>query len=161
MTRLRLTITQLMAVVLYFGFGLAALRNANDFWASATFTVAIAAISLALVGALARKGRARMIWAGIAVFGWVYLLIVLLPPRHNGGLGFGPIPWPHLLIEWGAACLQPFIYPLPPGAYPLPPGTSGLLQYEQVGHSLGIILFGLAGAVLGRLVAVSDDRPNP
>ena len=70
MNRLRLTIANLMIVVLYAGLGFAALRNADEFWASATFTVAILAVSAAVVGVVARKGRARLTWLGFAVFGW-------------------------------------------------------------------------------------------
>ena len=44
MTRPRLTIAQLMTVILLVGFGFAALRNADDFWASATYTLAIISI---------------------------------------------------------------------------------------------------------------------
>jgi hypothetical protein len=136
-----------MGIVLYLGFGFAALRNADEFWASATFTLAIMSIALAPVGAFARSGRARMPWVGFAVFGWTYLLIVHLPAWGVGGLGFGPIAKPPLLIEWGTGRLQPYIMPLPPGtAFHL------LVAYEQVSQSLGIILFGLVGAALGRLL---------
>jgi hypothetical protein len=154
MTRLRLTIAQLMTVILLVGFGFAALRNANPFWASATYTIAIISILVALLCAFVRKGKARMSWAGLAVFGWAYFLIDLLPNRSVGSLGAGPIPWPSLLIEWGTAYLQPYIHPWAPG-------TSEWVQYDQVSHSLGIILFGLVGAVLGGLVVPRDDRPNP
>jgi hypothetical protein len=154
MTRPRLTIAQLMIVILLVGFGFAALRNANQFWASATYTLAIISILVALLCAFARKGKARMTWAGLAVFGWAYLLIDLLPDRSVGSLGAGPIPWPSLIIEWGTAQLQPFIHPLAPGTY-------DWAYYDQVSHSLGIILFGLIGAVIGRLVATRDDRRNP
>jgi phosphotransferase system glucose/maltose/N-acetylglucosamine-specific IIC component len=34
------------------------------------------------------------------------------------------------------------------------------MPYEQVSQALGIILFGLAGAVLGRLLAAKDERRN-
>jgi hypothetical protein len=116
-----------------------------------------ATISATLVGAFVRKGRARTAWIGFAVFGWAYLLIDLLPPRASGGLGFGPLPWPPRLIEWGFARLQPYLRPVPPtqssGGY--------LTPYEQVGHSLGIISFGLIGAVLARLLASKEERPNP
>jgi hypothetical protein len=139
-----------MALILFLGFGFAALRNADEFWASATYTLAIISILVALLGAFARKGKARMTWAGTAVFGWVYFLIHLLPDRRIGGLGTGPIPWPSLLSEWGAAQLVPHVSP----------GTNWL-EYDQVSHSLGIIVFGLVGAVLGRLLAVKDDRANP
>ena len=81
MTRFRLTIAQLMAIVLYLSLGFAALRNADRLWASATFTLSIVAISTALLGALIRRGRARPAWIGFAVFGWTYLLLSTLPPR--------------------------------------------------------------------------------
>ena len=159
MTRLRISLAQSMAIVLYLGFGFAALRNASEFWASATYTLAIVLIAAALVGAFARSGRARTPWVGFAVFGWTYLLIVHLPEWGFGGLGFGPIRKPHLLIELGTARLQPFIKPSDPG------GLGGyrinLMHYEQVSQSLGIILFGLVGAVLGRLLAWKGERPNP
>jgi hypothetical protein len=105
MTRLRFTLAQLMAIVLYLGFGFAALRNADEFWESAAATLAIILIAAALVGASARGGRARTPWIGFAVFGWAYLITAHLPPLRK----------PHLLIEWGIARLQPYIKPLPPG----------------------------------------------
>jgi hypothetical protein len=114
MTRLRFTLAQLMALVLCLGLCFAALRNADEFLASVTFTLTTMAISMALVGAFVRKGQARTAWIGFAVFGWAYLLIDLLPPRASGGLGFGPLPWPPRLIEWGFARLQPYLRPVPP-----------------------------------------------
>jgi hypothetical protein len=157
MSRPRLSLAGLLALVLYIGFGVAALRNADRFWASATFTLAIITLSIALTCAFTRKGRTRTTWTGFAVFGWAYLLIVLLPPRHTGGFGFGPIPWPHLLIEWGIASLQPYIKPFPPGVTGGGAAGNFLLPYDQVNHSLGIILFGLVGAILSRLVAEKDE----
>ncbi len=156
MTRPRLTIAQLMTFILLVGFGFAALRNANEFWACATYTIAIISILAALLVAFANKGKARMTWAGFAVFGWAHLLIDLLPKRTVGKDLFGgpSIRWPSLMIEWGTTYIQPYIHPLNPG-------THDWVQYEQVSHSLGIILFGLVGAVIGRLVAPRDDRPNP
>jgi hypothetical protein len=154
MTRPRLTIAQLMTLILLLSFGFAALRNATPIWASATHTLAIISILAALLCAFARKGKARMTWAGFAVFGWAYLLIDLLPERSVGIFGGGPIPWPSLMIEWGAAQLQPYFHPIAPGA-------PDLLAYDQTSHSLGIILFGLLGAVIGRFVAPRDDRPIP
>ncbi len=41
MARPRFNVGQLMGIVLYLGLGFAALRSASDFWASATFGVAI------------------------------------------------------------------------------------------------------------------------
>ena len=152
----RLTIAQSMAIVLYVGFGFAALRNADDFWASVTFTLAIITISLAFVGAFARKGRARTTWSGFAVFGLAYLIIGLWPPLNFVvSVHFShATATPALLIDWGLDRLQPYLHPLPLGAV-------GFIPYYEVSHSLGSIVFGLIGAVLGRLVAVKDDRTNP
>lgn len=152
MTRLRFSIAQSMAVVLFVGLGFAALRNADENWASATYTLAIVMIAAAPIGAFARRGTARIGWAGFAIFGWTYLLINQLPPWPIGGLGFGPIHKPVLLIEWGFARLQPYILPIP--------GGRGLEPYEQASLSLGIVLLGLVGAVVGRLLAPRDERPT-
>jgi hypothetical protein len=159
MIRFRFSLARLMAIVLGLGLALAALRDADRLWASAAFTVSITAISTALVGALVRRGRGRPAWIGFAVFGWTYLLVGALPPRHSGGLGFGPLPWPPGLIEWGLARLQPHLRPVPPAQMFL--SGNLLTPYEQVGHSLGIVLSGLAGAVVGRLLTMRDERANP
>jgi hypothetical protein len=159
MKRPRFTLAQLMTVVLYLGVGFAALGNANQFWASAVYTLAVILIALALVGALAGNDMTRPRWVGFAIFGWTYLLIVHLPEWRYGALGFGPIPKPHLLIEWGTGFLQPYIKPLPKG---MGGGAAAgfLMPYEQVSQSLGIILFGQVGAIAGRLVADKKDQPN-
>ena len=160
MTRLRFTLAQTMTIVLYLGFGFAALRNADEFWASAAYTLAIILVAAALIGAFARSGRARTPWIGFAVFGWTYLLIVHLPEWGIGDLRFGTVPNPPLLVEWGTVHLQPYIRPLPPGMGG-PAAGNFLRPYEQVSQSLGIILFGLMGVAMGRLLAVKDERPNP
>ena len=156
MNRLRFSLAQLMAIVLYLGFGFAALRNADEFWACAANTLAIISIAAALVCASARSGRARTPWVGFAVFGWTYLLTVHLDWRIFGPLRFAAIPKPPLLIEWGSLRLQPYIKPLPPGMGFVAAGTF-LRPYEQVSQSLGIILFGLVGAGLGRLLAAKEE----
>jgi hypothetical protein len=65
--------------------------------------------------------------------------------------GFGPIDKPVLLIEWGITRLHPYV-----------DSTAGVNMhpYERISYSLGIILFGLVGVVLGRFVALNDDRPS-
>ena len=77
MTRLRFSIAQLMVIVLFVGFGFAALHNANAFWAAATFSMAIISVSVAFMGACARKEGARMPWAGFATTGGIRLAIWL------------------------------------------------------------------------------------
>jgi hypothetical protein len=144
MTRLRFTLAQLMAIVLFIGFGFAALRNPNDFWMSATYTLAFLMISVAPLGAIARKGRDRMAWAGFAVFGWARLLVGALPYLTDAYSV--QIPSPRLLTTLGFAYLMPWGYSS---------------DHARVSASLEIILFGLVGAIVGRLMAGRGEQPNP
>jgi hypothetical protein len=152
MSRPHITIAQSMAVVLYVGFGFAALRNADDFWASTTLTVAIITVSAALVGAITRKGKARVTWTGFAVFGWACVIIWLSPTVSSTGLGRQQVT--PLLMTWGFNRLRHYIQPMPSNVLVL-------AYYEQVSRSLEIMILGLVGAVLGRLLVVKDDRPTP
>ena len=96
MTRLRFTLAQLMATVIFIGLGFAAIRSASLLWASAVFTLTVVVLSAAILGAMARRGRARMTWAGFALFGWIYL-----------GTTFGPwatvngVTAPPYVTRWG------------------------------------------------------------
>src|SRR3954453_22282438 len=99
MTRLRFTLAQLMAAVIFIGLGFAALRSASRLGASAVFTLTVAVLSAAILGAMARRGRARMPWAGFALFGWVYLGTTFGPwAAANGVLA------PPYVTRWGIDC---------------------------------------------------------
>src|SRR2546423_1907622 len=90
MTRLRFTLAQLMAAVVFIGLGFAALRSASVLWASAVFTLTVAVLSAAILGAMGRRGRARMTWAGFALFGWVYLGTTFGPWADGNGVKAPP-----------------------------------------------------------------------
>src|SRR4051812_29116963 len=83
MSRPRVSIAGLMGVVLFIGVGFAALKGASRLWASALFTLTLAVLLGASLGAVARRGPERMAWTGFAVFGWSYLI-----------LSFWLLPWP-------------------------------------------------------------------
>jgi hypothetical protein len=146
MTRLRFTIAGLMAIVLFAGLAFAALRGSNAFWASATFSVAVLTISVAIAVACVRKDDARMPCAGFAIAGSACLVIWLATPNTVGFVS-GP---PHLLVFWGLYKLQPYINPTVTGG-------EELIAYVQICHSLEAILFGLVGAALGRYFGGQDD----
>ena len=90
MTRLRFTLAQLMAAVIFIGLGFAALRSASLLWASAVFTLTVAVLSAAILGAMARRGRARMTWAGFALFGWIYFGTTFGPWADGNGVKAPP-----------------------------------------------------------------------
>jgi hypothetical protein len=150
MTRLRFTLAQLMAIVLYLGFCFAALRNADRFWANATYTIAIFSVATAVLGVIIRRGAARVTWIGYAVFGWTYVLLDMLPSWTSRGFGFERVVRPNLIIMWAIGRLYPYLNT-----------SSNLLQYDQTSYSLGMILCGLIGAVLARLLAMKDEGSNP
>jgi hypothetical protein len=144
MNRLRFTLAQLMAVVLYCGFGFAALRNANAYWASATFSLAIIKVSVALAGACTRKeGRAS--WAGFGIAGGVRLVIWLLTPQTVGYLNGPP---------------RPLLYGFQEYFNPLASSASAFIAYTQICNSIDVIFVGLVSAALSRILARRTDRPN-
>jgi hypothetical protein len=146
MTRLRFTLAQLLALVFFLSFGFGALRNATPLWASATFSLAVLTVSVALAGAWSRKAGARMTWAGFGIAGGISLVIWLSTSMTIGYMNGPP---------------QSLLYVL--GAYINPHASGGrpLIAYTQISHSLEAILFGCLGAILGRLFAPKDDRSNP
>jgi hypothetical protein len=148
MRRVRFTIAQSMAAVLVIAFGFAALRNANETWASATHTLSIVMVTAAGFGACVRKGRRRVTLAAFAVFGWAYLLVSRLPDLHLRGLA--QVPAPTMLFEWGILQMHPFFDPA---------GVADTVAYVQISHSVGIILFASVGAVLGYFLAAKDEMP--
>ena len=151
MNRLRLTIANLMIVVLSVGLGFAALRNADEFWASATYTLAILAVSAAVVVAVARKGQARLTWLGFAMFGGASLLIWLSTSETiDHSMNGPPVP----VMTWGLRSLMSYFNQAPFG-------STTWMNYLQICHSLEAILVGFVGAILGRFVAVQDERPDP
>jgi hypothetical protein len=151
MSGLRFTIAQLMALVLVAGVGFAALRAANEFWASTTFTIALLSISAASVSAFVSKGKARAAWAGYAIAGWA-CLVTWMVSSATAGFAFGP---PELLLYWALIRFQPAIQPMVAG------GGDPMLAYHQTSHSIEVIVLGIAGAGLGRFLAPKVDRPRP
>jgi hypothetical protein len=148
MTRPRITIAGLMAIVLYVAVGVAALRNADVFWASATLSLAILSISVALAGTLSGRGRARVTWAGFAAAS-LACLVIWFSAHETVGFVSGP---PRLLAFWAFHTLLPYLNPAASR------GGEPYIYYVQISNSLEAIVFGLIGALLSRLIAVKDDR---
>jgi hypothetical protein len=144
MRRLRFTIAQLMGIVILIGLGFAALRNANEIWASATFSVAIVSVSVAIAGAWSRNAGARMPWAGFGIAGGL-CLVIWLWTYSQVDHSYGPPYYP--LIHR----LQPYINPQ---------ASAGpeIVAYTRIAHSLDVVLLGWVGAVFGRFLAVKDER---
>jgi hypothetical protein len=175
MTHLRFTLAQLMAIVLLVGVGLVALRSASVLWSSVVFTLTVGVLSAAILGAMARRGRARMTWAGFALFGWIYLGTTFGPWAAGNGVTAPPYVTRWALDYWDAKLFSGgpmkanWTDTAPSGEmlfarFPLPPGLAfppDAFQFRRIGHCLAAIPVGLVGAVIGRLLSTRDEQPNP
>lgn len=83
MRDLRFNIAGILGAIVFAGVGFAALRQADDLWDSGLFSVTIAlllaAVLLAVHGADARRG----FWIGVALFGWGYWSLSLIPSTES------------------------------------------------------------------------------
>ena len=147
MDRLRLTVASLMATVLYFALGFAALRSGSTRWASALSTLAVLIIATATLSAIANRDRARFVRAGFAIFGWSYLLLGF--PVDPGAyeprpLSFAPVPMEYL-----------YSY-----VVPNPLSTETQRSFIWTCHAILALSFGLLGGVLGYFVGDRSNEPR-
>jgi hypothetical protein len=157
--RQRFGLAGLMAYIVVIGLGIAALRNADRWWACGMNTLALLTAAAAIVGATLGQGRFRRLCTGYAAFSLIYFAADLLPPRNVNSFGFGPNPPATMLIEAAFVAIQPQLKPM------LPSDNAGHIYYDQVGRALAIILFGSFGAAWGGFLAgrhahrPPDERP--
>ncbi len=75
----RFSIRGAMSVILVCAVGLAALRNANEFWAGVMVLVTMGLLGTALLGVIHQQGTGRAWWLGFGVFAGGYLMLALGP----------------------------------------------------------------------------------
>jgi hypothetical protein len=76
MSRFRISLATLLMIVAVVALGLAGMVSASRFWTAAAATVTLALLLAAVLAAWLLAGADRAFWAGFALFGWVYLLLV-------------------------------------------------------------------------------------
>jgi hypothetical protein len=74
----RISIAGLLGLVVAIALGLAAVVNANEFWAWATLLLTLTVLFGSVIGTILRGWRTGG-WLGFAVFGWGYLLLLFVP----------------------------------------------------------------------------------
>ena len=72
----RTSIKTLMAFVVLFGVGFAALTRPSQGWAILLSAFAFTALLTSLLGVIFRRGPARAGWVGFAVFGWSFFALL-------------------------------------------------------------------------------------
>jgi hypothetical protein len=71
----RVTIGSLLTLTVILALAFAAVRSASPMWAGVIFSGAIAALAVATLAAIERRGRARSFARGFALCGWTYLAL--------------------------------------------------------------------------------------
>jgi hypothetical protein len=71
----RISVAGLMAVVVFCGVGLAALRNASDLWAGILLQLTLLTFGISTIAVVCRHGRERARWFSFSLFGVGYMLI--------------------------------------------------------------------------------------
>jgi hypothetical protein len=115
MGRPRFSIASLLVVIGVFGMALAAFRNPSYLWANVTFTVAFAAIVMAIINTIYGQSGDRAYWLGFALCGGIYFAICTIP-------GIRDSLCPQLVTEVIFDFLYPHVSPSPPPAPPAQPG---------------------------------------
>jgi hypothetical protein len=147
----RFSVRTLMILIVGAAVGLAALRNADDFWAPATATVVVVAIATSVMGALTLRGRERYTWAGFAVFSSIYLVAAVATESFASFVSFGPTAALEYVQSHAVGDQTDRWRSWLPGAL----NTN---EFRCVGHSLFALLSGLIGCVVGRLFYARRER---
>jgi hypothetical protein len=177
MERIQSSLAGLMAVVFFIALGFAALLNATALWASFLFMFTVALMSAAILGAIAARGKTRMTWAGVAIFGWVYLGIAFGPLPNGNGTTIPPLPTMvvyeytlyHNLIPQSKAAYKDVTFNNTNQAESLldkatltgkPRVLVDVMHLKRVVHSLGAVMFAFIGGFVGRIFYSRDARTN-
>jgi hypothetical protein len=83
MRRLRFRIGTLSILIIALSLGLAALRDSNDAWDGAIFSLTLGALLVSILNAIYRCEKRRAFWVGFALFGLSYLGLSLVPPIES------------------------------------------------------------------------------
>jgi hypothetical protein len=164
MKKTRVSIINLMSVVMFVAIGLAALRFPSPIWASVLFTAAIVFPLIAILKSIACQGPDRLPWIGTALFGLVFLGVSFRFTPTILNVSSSMHPPDTLFTEILTAMsyfINPDIYVAIERTYPkwpvLPSTSTAALScsYCSCCNSLGSLCFGLVGRMLGQLFATS------
>ncbi len=149
----RISIRALLIFIIVVAVGLAALRNANDLLAGLMLLANLAAVGVAVLGAIFSQARERAWWAGFAFFCAGYLSLTV-----GGCLGetFRPqvvttpmLRYAYEHINTSAILREEEIKVarlsgMPPPAAPSP----NFYEFERMAHSFFALLTGLVGGTV-------------
>ena len=160
MNRFQIPLAGLIVAVALTALGLAALIHADPLSELAVLACTVGILLISAVLALIRRGENRLFWAGFAVAGWGYAILLCLVRTYGWWLPawWGDIrsfPTTRLLIY-----AYEHLVGNPAARYGAPYGE----EFVFIGQYLFTLLFGCVGGFLTRALlwpATSPAAPNP
>jgi hypothetical protein len=116
MHRFQFSIVGLLGVVAFVAVACAALARPSELWASCLFTLTLIGLTGVILAAIFRPGPRRAFWIGVAVGGWLYVLLVFGP-------GFGESVGHRLITTAGLRWLESKWHPVGQAVYYSPTFT--------------------------------------
>ena len=166
MRRLRLSIAQLMLLVLFIGLAIGALRSPSRLMANAMWTATAGLLGWSVVAAILRRDHRRAFWVGFAVFGWLHLIVIFELYRANSA-DRNLLPLPSLLTSDLIDHLRNHVPPPQTGgvfvdttfiirhvSYTFP-----YLEFGQIAHLIMTLVVAWVGGRMGRLAAGWSSSP--
>ena len=168
MPRLRLSIAQIMLLVLVIGLAIGGLRSPSRLLANAMWTVTAALLGWSVVASILRRDHRRAFWVGFAVFGWGHLVLIFELYRANSPES-KLLPLPSLLTSDLIDQLRNHVPPPQKGSVFVDTefiirynsNTFPYLEFGQIAHLLMTLLVALIGGGLSRLAAGRSSPPVP
>ena len=184
MRRFRYSIAGLLGLVLFVAVAFAALRQADELWDSALFSLTVGLLLTSVLLTIHRTGRKRAFWLGFALVGWTYLIASLIPPVESRlltttGLAHldSMIPRRDPAVRRLSRYRNPVGYAFSPDGQILstnPPGTVRLWDYStgrllagpssdvfmRIGHSLLALALAFIGGQLSRGLFDTQRAPR-
>jgi len=176
-----------MAIIVLLAAAFAALRTPTPLWANTWFSIALAALVLAIPAAVFRRSLDRAYWVGFATCGWVYFVLTLAP-WFQTELGFQLVTTTILdlmapyvvekdyLLKTYVGAFNPPSAPLQPTpwqAWNLPEFPTGNpwrmvgyvplhcpALYLRIGHAVFCVVVAFLGGEAVRFLASSRSRPD-
>jgi hypothetical protein len=163
--RFRVSIASLLGLVFLLALAFAALREATVLWAQVTTSVALVAISVAILGGALLRGPARAGCLGFAVFGGMYAAVALGPWFENDlrPLLITTRLLDELYLRLPATTVRSVGLegpgPLDGPAYQFW-NDPGYIRHQCIGHALFCLVWSWAGWVLARRFYERGKRPQ-
>ncbi|MBW3598433.1 MAG: hypothetical protein KY475_14325 [Planctomycetes bacterium] len=176
----RFSLAALLGLVSFAALGCAALANATDLWRESMVTLMLGLLLTATLAAIIWRGERRALATGFAVFGWVYVLLVMIPAVNvrDDLLTEEALTWlyefAHGADEQGGSVLQTVVFTDGAAGGEMIVSGSGRIRswnamkggapavsfqsFADIGHSLWAIVIACLGAVVASLLSSGQRR---